>query len=118
MAHGIDLTDSLGVDVDLGDDAVDMALPEIYLKQIRSIECGTDAALQQLCDSHATIETMSFSELPTSFAMTIQHIDSHPLGVDLGIVDQEIKVGFKIEMDFRQDVGRVLWDAFDPTVVF
>ena len=45
MAHGIDLTDSLGVDVDLGDDAVDMALPEIYLKQIRSIECGTDAAL-------------------------------------------------------------------------
>ncbi|HEX3090268.1 MAG TPA: FAD-dependent oxidoreductase, partial [Ilumatobacteraceae bacterium] len=118
VAHGIDLTDSLGVDVDLGDDAVDMALPEIYLKQIRSIECGTDAALQQLCDSHATIETMSFSELPTSFAMTIQHIDSHPLGVDLGIVDQEIKVGFKIEMDFRQDVGRVLWDAFDPTVVF
>ena len=80
MAHGIDLTDSLGVDVDLGDDAVDMALPEIYLKQIRSIECGTDAALQQLCDSHATIETLSFAELPTSYAMTIQAHRQPPAG--------------------------------------
>jgi uncharacterized protein with NAD-binding domain and iron-sulfur cluster len=116
--HGLDLTAGLGVDVDLSDDAVDMALPEIYLKQIRSIECGTDAALQQLCDSHATIETVSFQQLPSSYALTIQHIDSHPLGTDLGIVDQEVRVGFRIEMDFCQDVGRVLWDAFDPTVVF
>jgi uncharacterized protein with NAD-binding domain and iron-sulfur cluster len=117
-AHNIDLTDGLGIDVDLADDAVDMALPEIYLKQIRSIECGTDAAVQQLCDSHATIETVSFQELPTSYALAIQNISSHPLATDLGIADQEIKVGFKIEMNFRQDVGRVLWDAFDPTVVF
>ena len=95
-----------------------MALPEIYLKQIRSIECGTDAALQQLCDSHATIETVSFQQLPSSYALTIQHIDSHPLGTDLGIVDQEVRVGFQIEMDFCQGVGRVLWDALDPTVVF
>ena len=115
--HGLDLTDGLGVDIDLADDAVEMALPEIYLKQIRSIECGTDAALQQLCDSHATIEAVSFQELPTSYALTIKHVDSHPLATDLGIADQELKVGFKIEMDFRQDVGRVLWDAFDPNVV-
>ena len=47
-----------------------------------------------------------------------QPVSSHPLATDLGIADQEIKVGFKIEMNFRQDVGRVLWDAFDPTVVF
>jgi hypothetical protein len=116
--HKLDLTDGLGVDVDLTDDAVDMALPEIYLKQIRSIECGTDAALQQLCDSHAGIEKVSFEELPTSYALTILPVASHPLATDLGIADQEIKVGFKIEMNFRQDVGRVLWDAFDPTVVF
>ncbi len=116
--HKIDITDGLGVDVDLTDDAVDMALPEIYLKQFRSIECGTDAALQQLCDSHAGIETISFQELPNSYALSIQAISSHPLATDLGIADQEIKVGFKIEMNFRQDVGRVLWDAFDPTVVF
>ena len=61
--HGLDLRYSAGVDVDLGDDAVDMALPEIYLKQIRSIECGTDAGLQQLCDSYATIETVTFRRL-------------------------------------------------------
>ena len=116
--HSIDLTAGLGIAVDLTDDAIEMALPEIYLKQIRSIECGTDAAIQQLCDSHATIETASFQQLPTAYALTIQHVDSHPLARDLGIADQEVKIAFKIEMDFRQDVGRVLWDAFDPTVVF
>jgi hypothetical protein len=116
--HSIDLTAGLGVAVDLTDDAVDMALPEIYLKQIRSIECGTDAALQQLCDSHATIETASFQQLPTSYSLSIKEVDSHPLARDLGIADQEVRVAFKITMDFRQDVGRVLWDAYDPTVVF
>jgi uncharacterized protein with NAD-binding domain and iron-sulfur cluster len=117
-AHSIDLTAGWGLAVDLTDDAVDMALPEIYLKQFRSIECGTDAALQQLCDSHATIESVSFQQLPTSYALSIKTVRSHPLATDLGIADQEVKVGFKIEMDFCQDIGRVLWDAFDPTVVF
>ncbi len=116
--HSIDLTAGLGLAVDLADDAIEMALPEIYLKQFRSIECGTDAAMQQLCDSHATIETASFQQLPTSYALSVKKVDSHPLAADLGIADQEVKVAFKIEMDFRQDVGRVLWDAFDPTVVF
>jgi hypothetical protein len=116
--HSLDLTAGLGIAVDLSDDAIEMSLPEIYLKQVRSIECGTDAGMQQLCDSHATIETVSFQQLPTSYALNIHKIDSHPLGADLGIVDQEVRVGFKIEMNFRQDVGRVLWDAFDPTVVF
>ena len=116
--HQLDLTARFGIAVELTDDAVDMALPEIYLKQIRSIECGTNAALQQICDSHAGIETVSFQQLPTSYALSIQKVDSHPLALDLGIADQEVKVAFKIEMDFRQDVGRVLWDAFDSTVVF
>ncbi len=116
--HSIDLTEGLGVAVDLTDDAVEMALPEIYLKQIRSIECGTDAALQQLCDSHATIETVSFQQLPTSYSLNITTVKSHPLAQDLGIADQEMKVAFKIVMNFRQDVGRVLWDAYDPNVVF
>ena len=116
--HDLDLTFGLGIAVDLSDDAIDMSLPEIYLKQVRSIECGTDAGMQQLCDSHAKIEKVSFQQLPTSYALSIQKISSHPLGHDLGIADQEVRVGFKIEMDFLQDVGRVLWDAFDPTVVF
>lgn len=116
--HSIDLTEGLGIAVNLTDDAVEMALPELYLKQIRSIECGTDAALQQLCDSHATIETASFQQLPTSYSLNITTVKSHPLAQDLGIADQEVKVAFKIVMNFRQDVGRVLWDAYDPNVVF
>ena len=61
--------------VDLTDDAVDMALPgDLSIEmQFRSIECGTDAALQQLCDSHAGHRERSRSrELPTSYALTIQ----------------------------------------------
>ena len=116
--HQLDLTERFGIAIDLTDDAVEMALPEVYLKQFRSIECGTDAALQQICDSHAGIEKVSFQQLPTSYALTIKDVDSHPLALDLGIAEQEVKVAFKIEMDFRQDVGRVLWDAYDPTVVF
>jgi hypothetical protein len=109
--HDIDLLGGLGRDFVLADDAIEMALPEVYLKQFRSIEVGTDAALQQVCDSHARIVTMTFSQLPNTYQLKVQDIDSHPIAADLGIADQELKVGFKIEMDFIQDVGRVLWDT-------
>jgi len=99
------------VDLDLLDDAVTTAVPEVYLKQFRDIENGTTAAYQAICASHAVAESLTFEGLTEQYSLKLHHIDSHPVGADLGIDDQVLDIGFKIKMDFLQDVGEILWEA-------
>lgn len=105
----IDLTWDVGLN--LLDSAVSSAVPELYLKQIRDIESGTAAAYQAICASRAITQKLHFDGLSDEYRLTLHHIDSHPVGADLGIEDQDLTVGFKVSMDFLQDVGEVLWTA-------
>ena len=99
------------VGIDLVNDAATQAVPELYLKQFRSIENGIDAVYQAICEARAVPESLKFEGLTDDYKLTLHHVDSHPLAQDLGIEDQVVTVGFKIEMDFLQDVGNVLWEA-------
>jgi uncharacterized protein with NAD-binding domain and iron-sulfur cluster len=99
------------VGLDLLDDAVDTAVPELYLKQFRSIESGTGAAYQAICASRAMTEQLTFEGLVDQYSLKLHHIDSHPVGADLGIEDQIVDVGFKVSMAFLQDVGEIIWEA-------
>jgi hypothetical protein len=110
-AHDEHLKNTWDIDADLIDDLVTDAIPEVYLKQIRSIERGGDAAYQAICGSRAKIESIRFKRLMVDYELRIHHVDSHPLGSDLGIEDQTLLAGYAIEMDFLQDVGEVLWEA-------
>ena len=99
------------VGLDLLDDGAIEAVPELYLKQFRSIENGLDACYQAICEARAIPKTLKFEGLTDEYQLTLHDVDSHPLAEDLGIADQIVSVGFKIEMDFLQDVGTVLWQA-------
>ncbi|MEM7096384.1 MAG: acetoacetate decarboxylase family protein [Actinomycetota bacterium] len=108
----IEMTWDIGAD--LLNDVVTTAVPELYLKQIRDIESGLGAAYQAICASRAVTEKLEFEGMTEAYNLTLHHIDSHPVGHDLGIEDQELQVGFKVSMEFLQDVGEILWTA-DPT---
>ena len=113
-AHDDHIVNTWGIDLDLIDDLATEAIPEIYLKQIRDITTGTDAAYQAICGSRAKIETIRWKRLVLDYEFTIHHVDSHPLATDLGIAPQTLLPGYEIEMDFLQDVGAVFWEAHHP----
>lgn len=113
-AHDDHIVNTWGIDLDLLDDVVTEAIPEIYLKQIRDISTGTDAAYQAICGSRAKIESIRWKRLMLDYELAIHHVDSHPLAADLGIRPQTLLPGYAIEMDFLQDVGQVFWEARHP----
>lgn len=113
-AHHEHIKNTWNVDLDLLDDVVTEAIPELYLKQFRSIENGTDACYQAICSSRAKVESIRWERLMLDYQLTIHHVDSHPLGTDLGIAPQTLLPGYAIEMDFLQDVGEIHWEAPRP----
>ena len=113
-AHDDHLANTWGIDADLLDDLATEAIPEIYLKQIRDIANGTDAAYQAICGSRAKVERIRWKRMMLDYALELHAVASHPLAQDLGIVPQTLLPGYAIEMDFLQDVGEVMWEAPRP----
>jgi hypothetical protein len=86
-------------------------LPTVFLKQIRSIEDGTGAALQQVVEAHYTVQSFWGAPLLHSYDMTIHPLDSQPLGEELGLVSGPVHLAYHCTIDFRVGGGRVVWDA-------
>jgi hypothetical protein len=93
------------------DDTFDRRLRQVFLKQIRAVEDGHKAALQQVTTANYRILDMSGDGLDHEYQCTIEELDSHPLGKELGLKSQTTHFGFRTEADFRLETGRVLWDA-------
>lgn len=85
------------------------SLPQVYLKQIRAVEDGEKAALQQITEARYTLLRLRGVPLGHEYAVTIEALDSHPLGAELGLESQTTIWGFRAEADFTLGPGRVLW---------
>jgi hypothetical protein len=86
-------------------------LRQVYLRQIRAIEDGRKAALQQVTEAPYRILRMRGAPLEHEYAVTITPLDSHPLTAELGLTSQTTRWGFRTESDFALEAGRVLWDS-------
>ena len=86
-------------------------LRQVYLKQVRAVENGEKAALQQVTEAGYALLRLRGAPLEHEYAVTIEPLDSHPLGVELGLENQTTIWGFRAEADFTLGPGRVLWDA-------
>jgi hypothetical protein len=84
---------------------------QAFLLQVRSPEDGRRAALQQVTEVAYRVSRFSGRPLGREYRLTVSPLDSHPLGAELGLVDQTIRYGFRTESDFVVEAGRVLWDA-------
>lgn len=93
----------------LASDLVRKRFPHVFLKQVRSIEDGTEAALQQITECFYEVLSIRGRPLLREFTLTVAEPDSHPLASELGLRSQSLNLGYEVEMDFLVGDGRVLW---------
>ena len=97
----------------LFDDVYKMQIPQIFLKQSRSMVDGLKADYQAIIKAPARINDLqSITELP-DYRITIHHQDSYPIFDDMGIQNQQSLISFNVKMDFTIENGQVLWEGPD-----
>jgi hypothetical protein len=108
-------TDNLLADLGLAEsivsDLIDNRLPNVFLKQFRSVEDGLSASLQQVVEADYKITRLSARPVLHEHELTVHQLDSHPVIEELGIESQTLSVAYYVEMDFDVGGGRVLWDS-------
>lgn len=92
-------------------DAFNMQIPQIFLKQTRSMVDGIKSDYQAIIKSPARVNVLkALTELP-DYRVTIHHQDSYPIFDDLGIKSQKSLMSFEVKMDFTIENGQVLWET-------
>ena len=99
------------VTASLTKDLVEERMPNIFLKQVRDVRNGLNAALQQVTALDYGIVSITAAPLLTEHRLTVKHLDSHPVFDDLGLQDQTLGVAYEAKVEFTVGGGRVLWDA-------
>jgi hypothetical protein len=86
-------------------------LPNVFLKQFRSVQDGLLAAFAQVTQADYEITRLSAWPVLREHALTVHRLDSHPVITELGLEDQALGPAYRVEMDFNVGWGHVLWDG-------
>jgi hypothetical protein len=94
-------------------DILQMKMPQVFFKQVRSAD-GLGASLQQVIEAYYKITRIKWAPYPHlhQYKLTMHSLDSQPLFEQLGLVDQDVMVGYHVEMGFEVQGGKVLWERF------
>lgn len=106
-----DLADVAGVGRTLLETIGTHSFTQLLLRQIRDVEDGTKAALQQIVELPYTFANVSGGLDLHHWALTVHPLSSHPLEQELGLASQTAFAAFDVELDFTIEPGRVVWDA-------
>jgi hypothetical protein len=89
---------------------------QVFLKQIRATEDGRRADIQQVVVAPAVTKDIKVVQLRHDYDLTVQHLDSHPLAGELGIVPQQrVTLALRMHFDFLIQAGQVRWSAAGTT---
>jgi Acetoacetate decarboxylase (ADC) len=102
---GFEIAESLLVDL------VADRLPNVFLKQFRSVQDGLLAAFQQVTEADYEITKLSAWPVLREHHLTVQRLDSHPVIDELGLESQRLGPAYRVQMNFNVGGGRVLWDG-------
>jgi acetoacetate decarboxylase len=86
-------------------------LPNVFLKQFRSVQDGLLVAFQQVTQADYEITRLSARPVLNEHRLTVHKLDSHPVTAELGLDDQTLGPAYRVEMDFNVGSGHVLWDG-------
>ncbi|HET6509652.1 MAG TPA: hypothetical protein VFG42_22835 [Baekduia sp.] len=90
----------------------DSTVNQVFLKQIRATEDGRRADIQQVVVAPAVTKNIKVTQLRHDYECVIQHLDSHPLHEELGIVRQQrVTLALRMHFDFLIKAGQVRWSA-------
>jgi hypothetical protein len=93
--------------------ASEQIVRHVLLKQIRDAEHGELAALQQVVEARSNVVgSLQWRRLRGSYDVSINQLDSHPLGEELGLApEQTVRLAFVAQFGFRMEPGVVRWPA-------
>lgn len=94
---------------ELVDDILHGRLRQVFLKQIRAVDDGHKAALQQVTEAGYRILRMHGHPLLHEWTVEIIPLESHDLSGELGLETQTTRMAFRTESDFRLEAGGVRW---------
>jgi hypothetical protein len=106
-----DLIGDLEVAGSIVEDIARDRLPNVFLKQFRSVEDGLLAAFAQVTEADYEITKLSARPVLREHRLTVHNLDSHPVTAELGLGDQTLGPAYRVEMDFDVGWGHVLWDG-------
>ncbi len=86
-------------------------LPNVFLKQFRSVQDGLLAAFAQVTQADYEITKLTAWPVLHEHRLTVHELDSHPVIAELGLSDQTLGPAYRVEMDFNVGWGHVLWDG-------
>jgi hypothetical protein len=78
---------------------------QVFLKQFRDATDGTRACYQAVVAAPIQIRRVESALSARDWSIRVHPLDSHPIGVELGIADQQAAVAFDIEIDFLLENG-------------
>jgi hypothetical protein len=78
---------------------------QVFLKQFRDATDGTRACYQAVVEAPVQIRRVESAPSERDWSIHVHHLDSHPIGDELGIADQPAELAFDIEIDFVVDNG-------------
>jgi hypothetical protein len=105
------------------EEAVDMSglmpkvsVPLVFIKQFRDSEVGKKAIFQAIVEAPSRLlDVPKVGLLSGEYRLNVQHADSHPIDVDMGIPPAGLKaeLAFWSELDFIIDTGKIIqsWPA-------
>ena len=86
-------------------------MAQVFLKQFRDAGDGTRACYQAVVEAPVRIGQVSTLPAQSDHRIRVHPLDSHPIGQELGLADQQAEVSFEVEIDFivedGVEVGRV-----------
>jgi len=84
----------------------------VFLKQVRDVADGEQAALQQVVEARSSVtpRSLRWRRLSGAYELAVEPLDSQPLYDDLGLEPtQTTRLAFAAEFGFRMEPGEVVW---------
>jgi hypothetical protein len=78
---------------------------QVFLKQFRDATDGSRACYQSVVEAPVQIRHVESGLSERDWSIAVHQLDSHPIGLELGIGDQTAKLAFDIEIDFVVENG-------------
>jgi len=106
----------VGVVEDLVHELTHREVSLVFLKQFYNAANGNLACYQAIVEasvSFSNLRTMAL--VPGNYQLNLQHLDSHPVGSDLGLQPTQAAVAnYRVEYDFTIGAGTEVWRAAEP----
>jgi hypothetical protein len=103
--RGAAMLGGIGLAASVVDDMFAGRCRQVFLKQFRESTDGTRACYQTVVEAPIDVKRSVLRPSRRDWEVVIHHLDSHPIGEEMGVVTQRPQIAFEGELDMVVEVG-------------